>query len=415
MRGRECRYAGGVSESVDRELRRLLGADASRRLAALVTASDDASSLNAVLEIGETHVGAMPAALRSWRPAAAGAGRTSLASGWLFVLAYEHGHVFEPGVRSRHDDGGPTATWMRFTRVREDERAAKHALHDGAGYRLGSLRSRSGRERFEASVRTALEHIAAGDAYQINLTHQLEGRFEGSARGLFADLVRRAKPWFGAYVELPGDARGAGRTIASASPEMFLTIGPGGAITTRPMKGTRASAAMAADLDQSEKERAELTMIVDLMRNDLGRVCEAGSVRVPSLRTIETHAAGTLLQATGTVRGVLRQDATLHDVLAATFPPGSITGAPKVRAMRIIDELEPVARGPYCGVIGYATDDGHAGMSVAIRTAVIEGERLSYGVGAGIVADSDPASEWQETLDKARVILEMAGGNRAGN
>ncbi|MCU0688270.1 MAG: anthranilate synthase component I family protein [Phycisphaerales bacterium] len=385
----------------------------------------DVAGRNIVIRPTSIHRGQMPASLQLWRPASpthAAKPDTGESGGWIFVLDYEHAEVFDPAVRCVSRDEHPTqptAAWIRYeaesvlTPAPPDRHAA-HARASDHSFHLGPLHSITGPDAFQASVHRALGHISAGDVYQINLTHRLEGAFSGSARALGMALVRRAKPWFGAYVELPADPRtGApARVIASASPELFLTIDPatdahGPIITTRPMKGTRADLRLRDDLHASEKERAELTMIIDLMRNDLGRVCQPGSVHVPALRTIEAHAAGTILQATGTVRGTLRPDITLMDVLRATFPPGSITGAPKIRAMQIIRALEPVARGPYCGVIGWVTDDGHAAMSVAIRTAVIERGRLHYGVGAGIVADSDPAAEWEETLAKAAIIRDL--------
>jgi para-aminobenzoate synthetase/4-amino-4-deoxychorismate lyase len=203
---------------------------------------------------------------------------------------------------------------------------------------------------------------------------------------------------------------------------MFLSVSRDGRVSTRPMKGTRTGAAAAADLRNNEKEQAELTMIVDLMRSDLGRVCLPGSITVDSPRDIETHAGGTLLQATATVSGQLRPDATIPELLAATFPGGSVTGAPKIRAMQIINRLEREARGQYCGAVGFVSLCGTSAFNIAIRTAAITGPtdhgqidgfrpsaNLTYGVGAGIVADSDPDAEWQETLDKAKVLLDLAG------
>jgi anthranilate/para-aminobenzoate synthase component I len=181
------------------------------------------------------------------------------------------------------------------------------------------------------------------------------------------------------------------------------------------MKGTRPISGDPAELRASEKDRAELNMIVDLMRNDLGRVCEFGSLRVDAPREVESHGAlqststPGILQGVATVSGTVRADQQLPGLLRAAFPPGSITGAPKVRAMQIISELEPLPRGPYCGCIGFLSDSGRAQFSVAIRTAVLtkaapsELWNVRYGIGAGIVADSDPGSEWRETLIKARI------------
>ena len=186
------------------------------------------------------------------------------------------------------------------------------------------------------------------------------------------------------------------------------------------MKGTRPVGSDARELRDAPKDRAELDMITDLMRNDLGRVCDLGSVRVVDPRHIEAHGSG-VLQASSVIEGTLRADQSLTDILRATFPPGSVTGAPKVRAMQIIAELEARPRGPYCGSLLCVRDDGVLEASVAIRTAHIVGVpdpdspvgilagKLDYPVGAGIVADSDPASEWSETLTKAQVLRDAVG------
>jgi para-aminobenzoate synthetase component 1 len=279
-----------------------------------------------------------------------------------------------------------------------------------------------------------LEYIRAGDVYQVNLAHRLSYTFEGSTRELFQRLLVTASPWFGAYLEATDGARR--HAVCSVSPELLFRIEGGtGRIVTRPMKGTRAPADGAAEaLRESAKDQAELNMIVDLMRNDLGRVCEVGSVRVERGREVEWHgepepgsrdpatahrATGLgILQATATVGGVVRAGLTVADVIRALVPGGSVTGAPKIRAMQIIDELEPMRRGPYCGAIGFVGDDGSCAMNVGIRTALIHGRAdpassardaiahgvMDYSVGAGIVADSAAESEWLETLEKAGVL-----------
>jgi para-aminobenzoate synthetase component 1 len=306
------------------------------------------------------------------------------------------------------------------------------------------------RALFEAMVARVLAYIHAGDCYQVNLAHRLSAAFEGDARALFLSLLNAARPWYGSYFELAGDADPSASppcfVHCGSSPEGFIEISaPAGdgtrTITTRPMKGTRrASDATSADLAAAAKDRAELAMIVDLMRNDLGRVAQLGSVRVTQPHTIERHGTGhtTLLQATATITASLAPSTSIADVLRATFPPGSVTGAPKIRAMQIIDELEHAERGPYCGCAGFLGDDGSARLSVNIRSALIErarkaradeaargpapdrsrlranparfpaGSRLSYWVGAGIVAESEPASEWDETLAKAGAIRAIA-------
>lgn len=289
-------------------------------------------------------------------------------------------------------------------------------------YAIERIDASANRDQYIAGVRRVIEYIRAGDAYQVNLAHRLNATFSGSSRHLFADLAETAQPWHGGYFE--GDRY----ALASVSPELFLDANlQTGEVRTRPMKGTRAytattDAAARLDLDESKKDRAELAMIVDLMRNDLGRVCELGSVRVEQQRRIEKHASG-VFQSTATIAGKLRGGTTLFDLLRATFPPGSVTGAPKIRAMQIINELEPVRRGPYCGSMIWIGDDGRVQANVMIRTALLAQARstlgsgqsrgsftnaqLDYFVGAGIVADSDPEAEWQETLDKATAFTQL--------
>jgi anthranilate/para-aminobenzoate synthase component I len=253
-------------------------------------------------------------------------------------------------------------------------------------------------------VRRALAYIAAGDCYQVNLAHRLERAVSGEPRAVFADLAGAADPLYGALVQ-------AGpRAVCSLSPELFLSFdAASGAVRTRPMKGTRPLSADPAELRDAAKDRAELDMIVDLMRNDLGRVAEVGTVRVTEPRAIERHGSG-VWQATATVEARVRAGIGLGELIGATFPPGSVTGAPKIRAMQIIDELEPASRGPYCGAIGWIGDDGSAELAVAIRTAAMTRAGpgrwgMHYWVGAGIVADSTPEGEWAETLVKAGPVM----------
>jgi anthranilate/para-aminobenzoate synthase component I len=342
----------------------------------------------------------------------------------LVVLPYGVGRALEP-TAGRARAGARTETFALddATRVR----GMGDAPSTGP-FTLGPMRSRTGRARFEGAVTRAIGLIHAGDCYQVNLSHALEGTFAGDARALAAALFARARPAHGAYVEHDlGDGRR--RVVISLSPELFLSVSREGErslrVLTRPMKGTRAEGG-AAELERSAKDRAELAMIVDLMRNDLGRTCAIGSVRVDAERAIEHHAAG-VVQGTWGVSGMLDFGGTprgagerVGELVAGAFPPGSVTGAPKVRAMQIIDELEDEDRGVYCGSIGLIEPDGNgcarAILNVAIRTLVIEGEgdprdmgsfvraRAEYRVGAGIVADSDPGEEWRETLVKASVL-----------
>lgn len=239
-------------------------------------------------------------------------------------------------------------------------------------------------------------------------------------------MVAASQAWYGGYLELP-DRHATRRCLVSASPELFLEYrAHDRVVTTRPMKGTRAVDLDPGELEHSEKDRAELAMIVDLMRNDLGRVSEFGSVRVGEARVIEKHGGG-VWQGSATVSGVLRSGSGIADLLKATFPGGSVTGAPKIRAMQIIDELEPVARGAYCGAFGYFSDCGNAALAMSIRTGLITGAPdvsdgakdefseglIDFSVGAGIVADSDPLKEWEETLTKATVLHRLISESAA--
>lgn len=255
------------------------------------------------------------------------------------------------------------------------------------------------RDRYEAAVSKVLDYIAAGDVFQVNLAQRftcgLSGDFPLAQRTLYRRLAATSPAWYGAYLEL--DAR---HIIASVSPELFLSVDQDRQVITRPIKGTRPASVRVDELRNSAKDIAELNMIVDLMRNDLGRVCAYGTVSVPQPRVIESHP--TIHHGVATITGQLHPRYDIIHLLRATTPGGSVTGAPKVRAMQIIDELEPVRRGPYCGCIGYFTGDT-ACFSIAIRTMLLDAVegRVDYSVGGGIVADSDPASEYQETLDKA--------------
>lgn len=269
------------------------------------------------------------------------------------------------------------------------------------------------RAQYEAAVARALRYIAAGDIFQVNLSQRFTAPYTARAplgqRALFQRLARQSPAWYGAYIELahdPNDATAIPRAIASTSPELFFELAPDGIVTTRPIKGTRPASTDPAELLHSEKDAAELHMIVDLLRNDLGRVCDYGTVRVVEPRTIESHP--TIHHGVATITGRLHPSKDLADLLRATMPGGSITGAPKIRAMQIIDELEPVMRGPYCGCIGMFGRD-HACFNIAIRTMLLEqtsatGGRADFSVGGGIVADSIPADEYQETLDKAAAL-----------
>ncbi len=359
---------------------------------------------------------------------------------WVGYLGYDLGRVIERLERPPPDDRG----WpeMQF------QRCPGWLVHDGAtgrwaacgawakgGYpaldRLpvinapydagpaapprGRGRGRA-RAKHEAAVRRALDYIAAGDVFQVNLAQRFTAHFTGSPRGLYRSLAAASPAWYGAYVELIDTAislKRDGRALCSTSPELFLRLSPDGRVVTRPIKGTRPAIDPPEELLHSAKDAAELHMIVDLLRNDLGRVCDYGSVRVTQPRTIESHP--TVHHGVATVEGRLHPTRSLRHLLRATFPGGSVTGAPKVRAMQIIDELEPVRRGPYCGAIGYVLPRHsmpypEAQFSLAIRTMLVDpaaprNGRVDFSVGGGIVADSTPGDEYDETLHKAAAMI----------
>ncbi len=262
------------------------------------------------------------------------------------------------------------------------------------------------RAEFEAGVARIREYIAAGDVYQVNLSQRFHAPFLGSALALYRRLRARNPAPFGAYLEF-GDAQ-----VASISPERFLRLdATTRAAEARPIKGTRPrgttaaeDAVLARELLESEKDRAENVMIVDLLRNDLGKVCRPGSVRVPKLFALESHP--TVHHLVSTVTGELAEGADAFDLLRAAFPGGSVTGAPKIRAMQIIAELERAPRGLYCGAIGYVSASGAMDFNIPIRTIVLRDGSATFPAGAGIVWDSEPAAEYDETLAKARTMIE---------
>jgi para-aminobenzoate synthetase component 1 len=271
------------------------------------------------------------------------------------------------------------------------------------------------RDQYLKRVERVLEYIAAGDVFQANITQ----RFTAPLTPGWQDPRRLTALWqqsaeinpapFSAF--LGGDEW----AIVSASPERFLLLEPDGRVETRPIKGTRprgmdaeSDQLLADELLKCPKDRAELTMIVDLERNDLGRVCRYGSVNVVRHAALESFS--NVHHLVSTVEGRVRPECDFVDLLAATFPGGSITGAPKIRAMQIIDELEGCRRGVYTGSIGYISDHGRADLNIAIRTIVLEGGAAHYHVGGGIVADSDPDAEYEETLTKGARLHRLLVG-----
>jgi para-aminobenzoate synthetase component 1 len=275
--------------------------------------------------------------------------------------------------------------------------------------------SDTSRPAWTAGVEAVRAAIERGEIYQANLTRRLRAPFAGDPWPLFRRLRTGDPALFAGYLDLgPSPAGGTPRALLSASPEPYLAVSGDGTVRTDPIKGTRPRGrtrdqdrALARELLTSAKDQAENVMIVDVLRNDLGRVCEPGSVRVPRLLRLERTAA--VQHLVTTVSGRLRPGTGPFDLLSAAFPGGSITGAPKIRAMEIIERLEPIRRGPYCGAMVWVGPDGRMGSSILIRTFVADGERLTLHVGGGITWRSDPAAEWDETVAKARGPLSSIG------
>ena len=270
-----------------------------------------------------------------------------------------------------------------------------------------NLTSNFTKKGYLKAVNKAKEYIRKGDIYQVNLSQRFSAHSAVSSDELYARLRRESPGSFSAYLDC-GDFQ-----ILSSSPERFLCL-DGKKVFTRPMKGTRPRGKDAEDdtrqknnLLKSAKDKAELMMITDLMRNDLGRVCEYGSVKVKSLRSMEAYS--TVYQTTATVTGLLHKDKDRVDLLKACFPGGSITGCPKIRSMRVIEELEPSRRGVYTGALGYLGFDGGMDLNILIRTILKKGDKIYFQAGGGIVADSRAESEYQETLVKAKGMMKAIG------
>ncbi len=287
----------------------------------------------------------------------------------------------------------------RIFKVGTSRRLVRHPTPSGGAVgsaRPAPLHSNFTRDQYRAIIRRAKDYIATGDIYQVNLSQRFQCAIHATPLELYHAL-RAANPApYSAYLDI-GDAQ-----ILSSSPECFLRM-IGRDVVTRPIKGTLPRHRHPDDLIRSAKDNAELLMITDLERNDLGRVCEFGSVHVPELFRVESFA--TVHHLVATVAGTLRPNVSHVQALRACFPGGSITGAPKIRAMEIIDELEPHARGVYCGAIGYFGHGGASHFNIAIRTIVHQSGLLTFHAGGGIVADSEPDAEYDETLAKAEGIL----------
>ena len=338
--------------------------------------------------------------------------------GWIGSWGYQLGHLVEdlpppasrpvpqPYTRVAFYDRVLRLTdgvWWLETLGRTDDADVLDALEiesESETFEVGTFTMTPSPSEHRTSVARALGYIRAGDIFQVNLCARLEAPFEGDPLDLFCAGVEALAPAYAAFVDAPEGA------VASFSPELFLRR-TGDEVLTSPIKGTAPLDSDPDELTASAKDRAENVMIVDLMRNDLGRVCTPGSVRVPALVRAERHAVWHLVSD---VVGHLGPDVTDSALLHATFPPGSVTGAPKVRAMEIAAELEPTAREAYTGAIGHVSAAAGLELNVAIRTFEISGGWIWLGVGGGIVADSTPDAELAECFVKARPLIEAVGG-----
>ncbi len=339
---------------------------------------------------------------------------------WVLAWDRRDGRAWLAG---RAVDGDTTELHRRLDDVRQRLTDRWSPDRSGALPARGfPFRSGLDRTAYVARVEAVRERIARGDIYQANLARRLTTPFDGDPWPVYRSLRIGDPSLFAAYIDLgpgtPPRASGLGpapRAIVSASPEPFLSVDRRGFVATDPIKGTRPRGrtpdedrALAADLLSSGKDRAENVMIVDVLRNDLGRVCRPGTIRVPRLCRLERTAA--VQHLVSTVTGRLAPGRDAFDLLAASFPGGSITGAPKIRAMEILEELEPVRRGPYTGAALWLGPDGAMTSSILIRTLVADGARLTLHVGGGITWRSDPEAEWAETEAKARGPLGAIGG-----
>jgi para-aminobenzoate synthetase component 1 len=322
-------------------------------------------------------------------------------------IAYEAGYALEPKLASlMPETSAPLLVFGAYAAPQSAEAvldAARVAAPEAA---LAPLEPQVSRADYGAAMDQVMAYIAAGDCYQINLTFPLQTRLlSGTALGLYGALRARQAVGHGAFVDL-----GVGPVLISRSPELFIRLDAAGRIEARPMKGTAPrdpdpvrDAELAEELRASAKGQAENLMIVDLLRNDISRISKVGSVKVPELFAVEHYA--TLHQMVSRVVGQLVASPSLSGVTEALFPCGSITGAPKIRAMEIIRQVEPYSRGAYCGAIGWMAPDGAASFNVAIRTlSLFEDGAITLNVGGGVVQDSTTDGEWEEALWKAAYV-----------
>ncbi|MCW8915967.1 MAG: aminodeoxychorismate synthase component I [Magnetovibrio sp.] len=318
-------------------------------------------------------------------------------------LAYELGLVLESKLRPLlHDGLDAPLIWMGVFDEPHPVDDSLFKVWENDDYSVGELKHDLSRDDYMAQVERIRDHIRAGDVYQINHTFKQHFEFSGSPYALYAHLRKTQRAQYGALITT-GDYH-----ILSLSPELFVES-QDGIMRTRPMKGTAPRQPSPIDdeterqwLCHDEKSRAENLMIVDLLRNDLGRIALVGSVNVSELFTVETYP--TVHQMTSTIEAKLRPGTTFNHFVHALFPCGSVTGAPKVKAMELINNLEPTPRGVYTGAVGYSGPGGQHRYNVAIRTLRVENDRGELGIGSGIVYDSDPAAEWDECHVKARFL-----------
>jgi len=324
----------------------------------------------------------------------------------MIVLAYAQVEE-EVDLDVAYDDAA-----VRLERIAQAVRGDMPALPEPPGKKGGELESNMTQDRFEAAVRRAKEHITAGDIFQVVLSQRLCRRTEADPLSIYRALRRINPSPYMFFLDMGGKPR---TCLIGSSPEVLVRL-QGRVAEVRPIAGTRPrgkdaeqDADLEAELLADPKERAEHVMLVDLGRNDLGRVCNYGTVSVPELFTIERYSH--VMHIVSRVLGNLREGLDGHDLIRATFPAGTVSGAPKVRAMEIIEELEGVRRGPYAGAVGYLAFNGNVDTCITIRTILMQDGLAYLQAGAGIVADSDPTREWEETLHKARALgaaIEMA-------
>ena len=341
----------------------------------------------------------------------------TLLPNWIGYLSYECGHVVEPVIGEKPEQDWSLAhlVWcdsaLIFDHLQNEWwsiggcEVPDACMGNAISCECSELLEVEDDDTYKDAVQQTIDYIHQGDIFQANITRRFTASIHGNIRHAALDMLEAPGGWFGAWLEFPD----TNKYLLSMSPELFLTTHQQTrTVLTRPMKGTRPEHASPDELLDSDKDAAELHMIVDLMRNDLGRLCEFGSIQVESARALERHP--TVWQCVGEVSGTLRSDVSATDVIRGTFPAGSVTGAPKVRAMEIINQLESSPRGPYCGAIGVFGQSLH--LNVAIRTAMIQGAgnacnlhgNLTYSTGCGIVADSIPEDEVQESKVKAAIM-----------